>query len=185
MKLTNQGVGAIMMALQKGLMEQSDVTEMIKDFNFVEVSGQLMIDNAPVINFTEFVEENDDEDEEPDNFPKLLIFGTSSDVRLFLPFVSEFFLLKNENLRLLSGCPQFPRELPEALLLLLFPRLLSYGQPKPLVPGLCCSLCCKSSTSSCVVNSVGNIVIVDIGPDATLLTLAVLLLLSRALVLCS
>tara|TARA_R110002020_G_scaffold150784_3_gene327653 strand:+ start:974 stop:1171 length:198 start_codon:yes stop_codon:yes gene_type:complete len=65
MKLTDQGVGAIMMALQKGLMEQSDVTQTIKDFNFVEVGGSLMIDNAPVINFTEFLEENEeDEDDE-------------------------------------------------------------------------------------------------------------------------
>ena len=64
MKLTNQGVGAIMMALQKGLMEQTDVTDMIKDFNFVEVGGELRVDNAPVINFTEFVESAEEEDEE-------------------------------------------------------------------------------------------------------------------------
>ena len=63
MKLTNQGVGAIMMALQKGLMEQTDVTEMIKDFNFVEVGGELRVDNAPVINFTEFVDSAEEESE--------------------------------------------------------------------------------------------------------------------------
>jgi len=35
MKLSNQALGAIMLALQKSLMEQSDITETLKGFNFL------------------------------------------------------------------------------------------------------------------------------------------------------
>ena len=36
MKLSNQALGAIMMALQKSLMEQSDITETLRRFDFVQ-----------------------------------------------------------------------------------------------------------------------------------------------------
>ena len=52
MKLTDQALGAIMMALQKSLMEQSDITEVLKDFDFV-ISGpsrsELIIANPPIV----------------------------------------------------------------------------------------------------------------------------------------
>ena len=46
-------MGAIMMALQKSLMEQSDITETLKGFNFVqeEGGGVLVIENPPVVQF--------------------------------------------------------------------------------------------------------------------------------------
>tara|TARA_A100001515_G_scaffold12623_1_gene9658 strand:+ start:28 stop:204 length:177 start_codon:yes stop_codon:yes gene_type:complete len=51
MKLSNQAMGAIMMALQKSLMEQSDITETLKGFNFVQEEGDgvLVIENPPIV----------------------------------------------------------------------------------------------------------------------------------------
>jgi hypothetical protein len=52
MKLSNQALGAVMMALQKSLMEQSDITETLKSFDFV-VTGpsqsELVVANPPVV----------------------------------------------------------------------------------------------------------------------------------------
>lgn len=50
MKLTNQAMGAIMMALQKCLMEQSDITKIIGDFQFqLDENEQLLVINPPVV----------------------------------------------------------------------------------------------------------------------------------------
>jgi len=47
-KLSNQAVGAIMMALQKSLLEQSDIVPVLRDFNIqVDDSGQLVVMNPP------------------------------------------------------------------------------------------------------------------------------------------
>ena len=35
MKLSDQALGAVMMALQKSLLEQSDIVPVLKDFDFV------------------------------------------------------------------------------------------------------------------------------------------------------
>ena len=35
MKLSNQAMGAIMMALQKSLLEQSDIVPVLESFNFI------------------------------------------------------------------------------------------------------------------------------------------------------
>ena len=52
MKLSNQALGAIMMALQKSLMEQSDITEVLKGFDFI-ITGpsqsELIISNPPLV----------------------------------------------------------------------------------------------------------------------------------------
>jgi len=52
MKLSNQAMGAIMMALQKSLMEQSDITEVLKGFDFI-ITGpsqsELIISNPPLV----------------------------------------------------------------------------------------------------------------------------------------
>jgi len=54
MKLSNQAMGALMMALQKSLMEQSDITEMLKQFDFlVDEDEQLTVQNPPVLRFVE------------------------------------------------------------------------------------------------------------------------------------
>ena len=49
-KLSNQAVGAIMMALQKSLLEQSDIVPVLQGFEIqVDDSGQLVVMNPPVV----------------------------------------------------------------------------------------------------------------------------------------
>jgi len=54
MKLSNQAMGAIMMALQKSLMEQSDIVPVLEEMNF-QVDPEdtshstLLITNPPVV----------------------------------------------------------------------------------------------------------------------------------------
>ena len=49
MTLSNQAVGAIMLALQKSLMEQSDIVPTLKEFNIVDTDDGLVVTNPPVI----------------------------------------------------------------------------------------------------------------------------------------
>jgi len=51
MKLSNQALGALMMALQKSLMEQSDITITLKNFEFQNTKEGLMIKNPPTVKF--------------------------------------------------------------------------------------------------------------------------------------
>jgi hypothetical protein len=48
-KLSNQAIGALMMALQKGLMEQSDITEMLREFDLISGKDGLVVENPPII----------------------------------------------------------------------------------------------------------------------------------------
>ena len=49
-KLSNQAVGAIMMALQKSLMEQSDIVPVLQGFDVqVDDTNQLVVINPPVV----------------------------------------------------------------------------------------------------------------------------------------
>ncbi len=49
-KLSYQGVGAVMMALQKSLMEQTDIVPFLQGFNVqVDDSGQLVVMNPPMV----------------------------------------------------------------------------------------------------------------------------------------
>ncbi len=49
MKLSNQASGALLMALQKCLMEQSDITGILKDMDFeVDSIGELIVSNPPM-----------------------------------------------------------------------------------------------------------------------------------------
>lgn len=59
MKLSNQAMGAIMMALQKSLLEQTDIVPVLKSFEFSKSpntnrwgtkSGELMVVNPPTFN---------------------------------------------------------------------------------------------------------------------------------------
>lgn len=50
MKLSDQAVGAIMMALQKGILENSDITNLIKGFNMIESVDGLIVENPPILN---------------------------------------------------------------------------------------------------------------------------------------
>jgi hypothetical protein len=53
MTLSNQAVGAIMLALQKSLMEQSDIVPVIREFNLVETDDGLVVTNPPVVSMDE------------------------------------------------------------------------------------------------------------------------------------
>ncbi len=49
-KLSSQAVGAIMMALQKSLIEQSDITPVLQGFEIqVDDSGELVVMNPPAV----------------------------------------------------------------------------------------------------------------------------------------
>jgi|6_EtaG_2_1085325.scaffolds.fasta_scaffold24279_3 hypothetical protein len=56
MKLDNQAIGALMMALQKSLMEQSDIVPVLKEMNFMFApddpsQSTLIVSNPPVVDF--------------------------------------------------------------------------------------------------------------------------------------
>jgi hypothetical protein len=49
-KLSNQAVGAIMMALQKSLMEQTDIVPVLRGFNVqIDDAGELVVMNPPTV----------------------------------------------------------------------------------------------------------------------------------------
>ena len=56
MTFSNQAVGAVMMALQKSLMEQSDIVPVLKGFELVDSDEGLVVTNPPVLHL-----ENDEE----------------------------------------------------------------------------------------------------------------------------
>ena len=55
-KLTDQAMGALMLALQKSLLEQSDIVPMLKEMNFLLIDDHqdtsnngLVVENPPVV----------------------------------------------------------------------------------------------------------------------------------------
>ena len=59
MQLSDQALGALMMALQKSLMEQSDIVPVLKGFNFRLSENGLMVMNPPLVKLG-----HEDEEEE-------------------------------------------------------------------------------------------------------------------------
>ncbi len=56
--LSDEALGAVMMALQKSLLEQSDIVPVLKGFNFkVNEDNELLVMNPPLIKFSETQEE--------------------------------------------------------------------------------------------------------------------------------
>jgi hypothetical protein len=49
MNLADQAIGALMMALQKSLMEQSDIVPVLKGFKFRLSDQGLMVMNPPIV----------------------------------------------------------------------------------------------------------------------------------------
>ena len=50
MKLSNQAVGAVMMALQKSLMEQTDIVPVLRSFELaVDDVGEVVVKNPPTV----------------------------------------------------------------------------------------------------------------------------------------
>lgn len=55
--LSNQAIGAIMMALQKALLEQSDIVPVLQDFKVqIDDVGQLIVINPPTFEMPQEVE---------------------------------------------------------------------------------------------------------------------------------
>ena len=65
--MSDQAVGAVMMALQKSLLEESDIVPVLKGFEFVAASqeeggeAELFVKNPPLVKLgTEEVEETEE-----------------------------------------------------------------------------------------------------------------------------
>tara|TARA_R100000697_G_scaffold71972_1_gene84207 strand:- start:88 stop:273 length:186 start_codon:yes stop_codon:yes gene_type:complete len=51
-KLSDEALGAVMMALQKSLLEQSDIVPVLKNFEFrVSEEHELFVMNPPIVKF--------------------------------------------------------------------------------------------------------------------------------------
>ena len=58
-KLSNQAIGAIMMALQKSLIEQTDIVPTLQDFKIqIDDSGELVVMNPPTFEVPELKKQN-------------------------------------------------------------------------------------------------------------------------------
>ena len=55
--LSDQAVGAVMMSLQKSLMEQSDIVPVLKNFKFKLSEEGLVVMNPPLVKFNDEFEE--------------------------------------------------------------------------------------------------------------------------------
>lgn len=49
--LSDQALGAVMMALQRSLMEQSDIVPVLKNMDFVPTNDGLVVKNPPLVKF--------------------------------------------------------------------------------------------------------------------------------------
>ena len=62
MVLSDQALGAVMMALQKSLLEETDIVPVLKGFNFViegDSQSELKVTNPPTFKIEEFDESAD------------------------------------------------------------------------------------------------------------------------------
>ena len=57
-KMSDQAVGAVMMSLQKSLMEQSDIVPTLKSFKFKLSEEGLVVMNPPLVKFNDEFEDN-------------------------------------------------------------------------------------------------------------------------------
>jgi|TARA_Y100000310_G_C20482702_1_gene715453 hypothetical protein len=53
MNLSNQALGAIMLALQESLLSQSDIVPVLKGFELLETEDGLVIKNPPTVRFSD------------------------------------------------------------------------------------------------------------------------------------
>ncbi len=49
MKFSNQAVGALLMTLQKCLAEQTDITELLSDWNLEVQNDEIVVTNPPSV----------------------------------------------------------------------------------------------------------------------------------------
>ena len=60
MQLSNQALGAVMLALQKSLMEQSDIVPVLQNFVFTDGEDGLVVENPPILEIDSDTDERDD-----------------------------------------------------------------------------------------------------------------------------
>ena len=53
MQLSNQALGAIMMALQESLLNELDIVPILKGFELTETDDGLIVTNPPTVRFTD------------------------------------------------------------------------------------------------------------------------------------
>jgi hypothetical protein len=64
-QLSDQSIGALMMALQKSLMEQSDIVPVLKGLRFRLSDAGLVVMNPPIVKLgDEFLADSEDSDAE-------------------------------------------------------------------------------------------------------------------------
>ena len=56
MQLSNQALGAIMLALQESLLEQTDIVPVLRGFTLQESDDGLVVTNPPTVRFTDDTE---------------------------------------------------------------------------------------------------------------------------------
>ena len=61
MNMSDQALGAVMMALQKSLMEQSDIVPVLKGFKFRLSDQGLVVMNPPLVKVSNDPEDEDEE----------------------------------------------------------------------------------------------------------------------------
>ena len=67
MKLSKQAMGAVMMALQNSLLDQSDIVPVLDNFDFVaNENNELFVKNAPIVKFDWEEIKEEDLSETPD-----------------------------------------------------------------------------------------------------------------------
>tara|TARA_R110000824_G_scaffold153926_23_gene325816 strand:+ start:6869 stop:7111 length:243 start_codon:yes stop_codon:yes gene_type:complete len=56
--LSKQALGAVMMALQKSLLEQSDIVPVLEGFKFTDSPEGLVVLNPPLVKFNDETQQN-------------------------------------------------------------------------------------------------------------------------------
>ena len=54
LKLSNEALGSLMMALQKSLLEQSDIVPVLQGLDFKVVNDKLFVVNPPLVKISDF-----------------------------------------------------------------------------------------------------------------------------------
>jgi len=74
MKFSSQAIGAVMMALQNSLLNQTDIVPTFEEWNLYLQDGELYVENPPSVEI-----DNEDEEEEQE---ELLDFLTNPEVEV-------------------------------------------------------------------------------------------------------
>ena len=60
MQLSDQALGALMLALQNSLMNQTDIVPVLKEFTFEVTDDGLVVKNPPVVDMGDTTDSSDD-----------------------------------------------------------------------------------------------------------------------------